>query len=137
MTDSPPEDKRAVEANQGSRPYSPGLEGVIAGETKLGYVDLSDAKASGLKYASIKNQAGKYVEPTADAASAAGDGIEIKDNLLFSALNAKGDKSYPITCQTWVIVYAKQTDAAKGAFLKHPQKFCLQAQFQLANLIEE
>ena len=38
MTDSPPDDK-AVEADQASRPYSPGLEGVIAGETSLGYVD--------------------------------------------------------------------------------------------------
>jgi phosphate transport system substrate-binding protein len=84
----------------------------------IGYVDLSDAKASGLKYASIKNQAGKFVTPTADSASAAADGIDIKDNLLFSALNAKGDAAYPITCQSWVIVYAKQTDAAKGKALK-------------------
>jgi citrate synthase len=38
MTDSPPDDK-SVEADQASRPYSPGLEGVIAGETNLGYVD--------------------------------------------------------------------------------------------------
>lgn len=84
----------------------------------IGYVDLSDAKASGLRYASIKNQAGKYVAPTAESASAAADGIEIKDNLLFSALNAKGDAAYPITYQSWVIVYAKQGDAAKGAALK-------------------
>jgi phosphate transport system substrate-binding protein len=84
----------------------------------IGYIDLSDAKASGLKYASIKNQAGAYVEPSADAASAAGDGIEIKENLLFSALNAKGDTAYPITYQSWVIVYAKQTDKAKAAALK-------------------
>ena len=45
------------------------------------------------------------------------------DNLLFSALNAKGDKSYPITCQTWVIVYAKQTDKMKADTLKAYLKF--------------
>jgi citrate synthase len=39
MTDSPPDDKSVAEADQASRPYSPGLEGVIAGETSLGYVD--------------------------------------------------------------------------------------------------
>ncbi|MDO8485652.1 MAG: citrate synthase [Candidatus Limnocylindrales bacterium] len=39
MTDSSPGDKPAVKADQASRPYSPGLEGVIAGETSLGYVD--------------------------------------------------------------------------------------------------
>ncbi|MEZ4364198.1 MAG: phosphate ABC transporter substrate-binding protein PstS [Kofleriaceae bacterium] len=91
----------------------------------VGYVDLSDAKASGLRYAAIKNQAGKYVEPTAAAASAAGDGIEVQDNLLFSALNAKGDAAYPITYQSWVIVYAKQTDAAKAAALKAYLKYLL------------
>ena len=84
----------------------------------IGYVDLSDAKASGLRYASIKNRAGKFVEPTTAAASAAGEGIAVKDNLLFSALDAKGDKAYPLTAQTWVILYAKQTDRAKGEALK-------------------
>ena len=67
----------------------------------VGYVDLSDAKASGLKYATVKNQAGKFVEPTAEGASAAGEGIEVKDNLVFSALNAKGDKGLPDHLQTW------------------------------------
>lgn len=39
MTDSPPDDTPAAEPDQASRPFSPGLEGVIAGETSLGYVD--------------------------------------------------------------------------------------------------
>ena len=39
MTDSPPADAPTNEAAQGARPYSPGLEGVIAGETSLSYVD--------------------------------------------------------------------------------------------------
>ena len=84
----------------------------------IGYVDLSDAKASGLKYATVKNRAGKFIEPTAQAASAAGEGITVKDNLVFSAIDAQGAKAYPITAQTWVIVYAKQEDRAKGDALK-------------------
>jgi citrate synthase len=39
MTDSPPADAPSAEAAQATRPYSPGLEGVIAGETSLSYVD--------------------------------------------------------------------------------------------------
>ena len=39
MTDSPPADAPSAEAAQAGRPYSPGLEGVIAGETSLSYVD--------------------------------------------------------------------------------------------------
>lgn len=103
---------------------NPGVAQIVkATKGAVGYVDLSDAKASGLKYASVKNQGGKYVAPSADSASAAGDGIEVKDNLLFSALDPKGDAAYPITYQSWVIVYAKQTDKTKGAALKSYIKF--------------
>jgi phosphate transport system substrate-binding protein len=107
-----PSDTQAGQGNGGVAQIVKSTQGAI------GYVDLSDAKASGLKYASIKNKAGKYIEPTPTGASAAGDGIEVKDNLVFSALDAKGDKAYPITAQTWVIVYTKQTDKAKGDALK-------------------
>lgn len=89
----------------------------------IGYVDLSDAKGAKLKYAAIKNQAGKYVSPTAEAVTAAGDGIEVKDNLTFVAMNAKGDAAYPITAQSWCIAYAKQSDAVKGAAIKAYFKF--------------
>ncbi len=39
MTDSSLDATAAVEAGPASRPFSPGLEGVVAGETSLGYVD--------------------------------------------------------------------------------------------------
>ena len=80
----------------------------------IGYVDLSDAKASGLTYASIKNAAGTYVAPTFEATSAAGDGVEVAENLIFSALDSKAPTAYPITAQSWCLLYAKQTDKAKG-----------------------
>src|SRR5262249_23822736 len=100
----------------------------------IGYVDLSDAKAAGLKYASVKNLGGKFVEPTADSASAAADGIDIKDDLTFSALNAKGDAAYPITYQSWVIVYAKPA-AGKAAALKAYLNYLLtEGQKQLPGL---
>jgi phosphate transport system substrate-binding protein len=107
-----PSDTQAGQGNGGVAQIVKSKKGAI------GYVDLSDAKASGLRFASIKNRAGKFVEPTTAAASAAGEGISVKDNLLFSALDAKGDKAYPLTAQTWVILYAKQTDHAKGEALK-------------------
>jgi citrate synthase len=39
MTDSPPADGPTEEAVPAARPYSPGLEGVIAGETSLSFID--------------------------------------------------------------------------------------------------
>jgi len=91
----------------------------------VGYVDLSDAKAAGLTFAAVKNSTGAYVQPTAESASVAGDGIEVQPNLVFSAINASGAASYPITYQTWVIVYAKQTDPTKGAAIKGYLKYLL------------
>ena len=39
MTDSPPDDASLSDDSQARRPYSPGLEGVIAGETSLSSID--------------------------------------------------------------------------------------------------
>ena len=44
---------------------------------------------------------------------------------MCSAIDAKGDASYPITYQTWLIVYAKQTDKAKGTAVKEYIKYLL------------
>ena len=114
-----PADTQAGNGNGGVAQIVKSTKGAI------GYVDLSDAKASGLKWAAVKNPAGKFVMPTAEAVSAAADGIEVKDNLLFSALNAKGEAAYPITAQSWCIAYAKQTDKAKGEAVKAYFKFMI------------
>lgn len=112
-----PTDTQAGNGNGGVAQIVKSTKGAI------GYVDLSDAKASKLAYAAVKNQAGKYVLPEAASVTAAGDGITVDDHLLFSAVNAKGDAAYPITAQSWCLVYAKQTDAAKGQALKTYLKF--------------
>ncbi len=114
-----PADTQAGNGNNGVAQIVKSTKGAI------GYVDLSDAKASGLKYAQIKNKAGKFIEPTSESASAAGDGIDVNDKLLFSAFNAKGAASYPITYQSWVIVYANPADKAKGAAIKAYVKYLI------------
>ncbi len=107
-----PADTQAGAGNQGVAQIVTQTDGGV------GYVDLSDAKASGLSYASVKNSAGKYIEPTPDSASAAGDGITVNPDLTFAAINSSAPTAYPITYQTWVIVYQNQADAGKGALLK-------------------
>ena len=84
----------------------------------VGYVDLSDAIASKLSYANIKNSSGKYIEPTPDSASAAGEGITVNADLTFSAINSPAPTAYPITYQSWVLVYQTQTSAGTGQLLK-------------------
>lgn len=75
----------------------------------IGYVDYPDAKASGLVYASVKNSAGNYIAPSVQSATTAASNATISPNLTFSAIWAPGAQSYPITYQSWVLVYQSQT----------------------------
>jgi phosphate transport system substrate-binding protein len=84
----------------------------------IGYVDYADAKASGLTWASVKNQAGNYIAPSTQSATAAADNATIKPDLTFSAIWASGAQSYPITYQSWDLVYQKQSSSNTTKMLK-------------------
>jgi phosphate transport system substrate-binding protein len=84
----------------------------------VGYVDLSDAKESGLKFAAIKNKDGQFVEPTLEGATAALEGADVKEDLTYSPLNASGAEAYPITSPTFIIVKPKYDDANKAKAIK-------------------
>jgi phosphate transport system substrate-binding protein len=96
-----------------------GVAGIVKDTAgAIGYVDLSDAKATGLTFATVVNKAGKKVKATLDGASAALAGATVNPDLTYNPLNADGDEAYPITAPTWILVYKDQTDAAKGQALK-------------------
>jgi phosphate transport system substrate-binding protein len=84
----------------------------------IGYVDYADAKASSLTFASIKNSSGNYVAPSPQSASAAGTGITVEPNLTFHAVNSSEPSAYPITYQSWVLVYETQPSTNDAAMLK-------------------
>jgi len=84
----------------------------------IGYVDYADAKASGLTFANVKNSSGNYVAPSTTSATAAADSITPSANLTFSAIWASGAQAYPITYQSWVLVYQTQPSANDAAMLK-------------------
>jgi phosphate transport system substrate-binding protein len=84
----------------------------------IGYVDFADAKASGLTYASIKNKEGNYIVPSVQAGSEAASNASVKPDLTFSAIWAPGANSYPITAQSWVLVYQKQSSSNTTKMLK-------------------
>ena len=84
----------------------------------IGYVDYATAKASGLAFASIKNQAGSYIAPSPTSASAAASHVTVKPNLTFSAIWAPGAESYPITYQSWDLVYQTQSSATTAKALQ-------------------
>jgi len=78
----------------------------------------ADAVKAGLKFAAVENKAGKFVEATLDGASAAAAGATVAADLTFSSVWATGDAAYPITAQTWILIYENQTDKAKGEAAK-------------------
>jgi phosphate transport system substrate-binding protein len=98
---------------------NPGVANAVkATNGAIGYVDYSDAKASGLNFAAVKNKAGKYVKASLDATSAAIEGATAAPDLSYNPMDAPGDASYPIAGPTWIMVYKNQTDHAKGTVLK-------------------
>ena len=95
-----------------------GNEGV-AGQVKqlsgaVGYVELIYAKQNKMPYADVKNAAGNFITPSLDSVTAALATAKIPDNFRFSMVNAPGDDAYPISGATWLLVYERQKDVAKG-----------------------
>ena len=84
----------------------------------IGYVDYATAKASSLTYASVKNKDGSYVAPSVQAATTAASNATVKPDLTFSAIWAPGASSYPITAQSWVLVYQTQPNANDAKMLQ-------------------
>src|SRR6516162_152454 len=84
----------------------------------IGYVDYADAKAAALTFASVKNKDGNYIAPSIASATTAADNATIKPDLTFSAIWASGAQSYPITYQSWDLVYQKQSSTNTTKMLK-------------------
>ena len=93
-------------------------QAVKATQGSIGYVDFSTATASGLSAASIKNSAGSFVAPSPAAATAAASHVTPAADLTFSTVDEPGADSYPITYQSWDLVYAEQKSASDAALLK-------------------
>lgn len=95
-----------------------GNEGV-AGQIKtiknaIGYVELAYAVENKLTFASIKNKSGAFVEPSIASTTAAAAGAKIPADFRASLVNQPGKSAYPIVGLTWLLVYERQKDPAKG-----------------------
>jgi phosphate transport system substrate-binding protein len=88
-------------------------------EGAVGYVELIYALQNKLHYASIKNQAGKFVSPTIDSVTAAAAGFadQMPDDMRLSITNAPGENSYPISGYTYLLVYQEIENTAKAQTL--------------------
>jgi phosphate transport system substrate-binding protein len=89
-------------------------------EGTIGYVELIYALANGLPYALVKNQAGNFVEPSLESATAAAASAKLEKDTDFrvSITNAPGKDSYPISSFTWLLVKKDDKDAAKAKLIR-------------------
>ena len=106
---------KSAHANDGGSAVAAAVK---ATSNSIGYVDFSTATATGLTAASIKNSAGDYVAPSSASAAAAATHVTPAANLTFLTVNEPGATSYPITYQSWDLVYATQPNANDVALLK-------------------
>ena len=95
----------------------------VSGQVKqtpgtIGYVELAYANQNKLPVARVRNAAGQFVAPTIESITAAAAGAveKLAPNTDFrvSIVNAPGGAAYPISSFTWLLVYERQPDAAKG-----------------------
>jgi phosphate transport system substrate-binding protein len=95
-----------------------GNEGV-AGQVKqlpgtIGYVELAYAHQNKLPFADLKNSSGNFITASLDSVTEALATAKIPEDFRFSMVNPPGEKAYPISGATWLLVYEKQKDAEKG-----------------------
>lgn len=89
-------------------------------EGTIGYVELIYAISNNLPYASIKNSAGNFIEPSLESTSAAAAGVNLATDTDFriSITNSPGAQAYPIASFTWLLVQKQNPDAVKGKAIK-------------------
>jgi phosphate transport system substrate-binding protein len=97
-----------------------GVAGIVSqAPGSIGYLELAYAIQNHLPYASVRNRSGAFVEPSVAGvtAAAAGASKAMQRDVRVSIVNAPGTKAYPISGFTYILLYEKQNDTAKGQVL--------------------
>lgn len=100
-----------------------GNEGVTAQvqQTKntVGYVEYAYAKENNLKFASLQNKAGEFVEASPEASAKALEGATLPADFSLSVPDPAAKEAYPIVGLTWLLLYGQYGDQAKADALKN------------------
>ncbi len=96
--------------NEGVAEYVNRIKGSI------GYVEYAYVLQNKMKFALVRNHAGKYVEPNTgsfQAAAASADWAHASDFYLLMT-DAPGDDAYPIAATTFILMYKQPKDEARS-----------------------
>lgn len=85
----------------------------------IGYVELAYALEKKLSYGSVRNQAGRFVKAEVASVTAAAETLRgMPDDFRVSITNAPGERTYPISSFTWLLVPEKFRDKSKSKAMK-------------------
>jgi phosphate transport system substrate-binding protein len=98
-----------------------GNDGVAAnvGRIKgaIGYVEYAYVKKNGMTHMQVQNPSGKFVNPEAGAFAAAAEGVDwfSVPGMGVSMVGAKGDKAWPISTASFILLHQQPSDKAQAA----------------------
>lgn len=109
---------------------SEGVTGLVKQTTgAIGYVELSYAKENNLPVASVRNQAGSFVEPSAESTTAAIDAsqAELAKDVRTPIVDppAESKDAYPISGLTFLLIPKQGKDPAKEQAVKDFVQFII------------
>jgi len=114
---------------------APGNEGVAGrikiSEGSIGYVEYWFAQRLGLRMAAVQNKAGSYITPTANSGELALSGrVATVKELDASVADPPAPGAYPITTYSWMFLYSRYADEAKGKAMRDFAEWTLSPQAQ-------
>lgn len=107
---------------------NPGVAGLVKNiPGAIGYMEHAYALQNKLPTALLRNKAGKYVAPSLQSCTAAIQAsiAALKRDNRVSIVNPSGATAYPICGLTYLIVYERQADKAKGQALVRLLNWCM------------
>ena len=93
----------------------------------LGYVELIYALQSKIKYGSVQNMAGEFVQASVESvtAAAAAGATQMPADFRVSITNAPGKGVYPISSFTWLLLYENPKDKNRARIMTEFVKWAL------------
>jgi phosphate transport system substrate-binding protein len=125
---------------QGAEQNKGVAQAVRATEGSLGYVEVNYAVQNDLSQGWVKNAAGQFRKADFESMGAAADAVaDMPADFRVSITNAPGQKAYPISSFTWLLVPSKMADPARTDALRKVlrwvltlgQKSTLELEYQL------
>jgi phosphate transport system substrate-binding protein len=100
-------------------------------EGSIGYVEYWFAQRLGLRMAAAQNKAGSYITPTPNSGELALSGRVATVKALDASVADPADPgAYPITTYSWMFLYPRYADQAKGKAMRDFAEWTLSQQAQ-------